>query len=72
MNNKKAFAWTYERKRYVWVNVKVDPEWRDFWKNTYVSVLPGYHQNKEHWNFIRLDGTIPGELYSSVLVYSTD
>ncbi len=22
-------------------------------------MLPGYHQNKEHWNTIILDGTIP-------------
>ena len=23
--NKRAFAWTYERNGYIWVNVKVDP-----------------------------------------------
>ena len=57
--NKKVFAWTYERNGHIWVNVKVDPEWRDFWRKTYASVLPGYHQNKEHWNSIILDGTIP-------------
>lgn len=57
--NKKAFAWTYERNGNIWVNVKVDPEWRDFWRNTYSSVIPGYHQNKEHWNSLILDGTIP-------------
>ena len=51
--NKRAFAWTYERNGYIWVNVKVDPEWRDFWRDAYPSVLPGYHQNKEHWNAIR-------------------
>lgn len=57
--NKKAFAWTYERNGYICVNVKVDTEWRDFWRNTYDAVKPGYHQNKEHWNTIILDGTIP-------------
>ena len=57
--NKRAFAWTYERNGKIWVNVKVDPQWRDFWRSTYASVLPGYHQNKEHWNSIILDGTIP-------------
>ena len=57
--NKRAFAWTYEREGHIWVNVKVDPEWRDFWRNTYSSVIPAYHQNKEHWNSIILDGTIP-------------
>lgn len=61
--NKRAFAWTYERNGKIWVNVKVDPQWRDLWRNTYPSVLPGYHQNKEHWNSIILDGTVPdGEI----------
>ena len=41
------------------MNVKADPEWRDFWRKAYPSVLPGYHQNKTHWNSIILDGSIP-------------
>lgn len=57
--NKKAFAWIYEREGHIWINVKCDPEWRDFWRRAYKSVIPGYHQNKEHWNSIILDGTIP-------------
>jgi predicted DNA-binding protein (MmcQ/YjbR family) len=58
-NNKKAFAWIYEREGNIWINVKCDPEWRDFWRSTYASVIPAYHQNKEHWSSIILDGTIP-------------
>lgn len=43
--------------------MKVDPEWRDFFRNAYESVIPGYHLNKEHWNTIIIDGTIPdGEI----------
>ena len=57
--NKKAFAWIYEREGNIWINVKCDLEWRDFWRNTYASVIPAYHQNKEHWSSIILDGTIP-------------
>ena len=57
--SKKAFLWVYERNGYINLNVKVRPEWRDFWRDAYASVLPGYHQNKEHWNTIILDGTIP-------------
>ena len=57
--SKKAFLWTYEREGYVNLNVKADPEWRDFWRNAFDAVIPGYHQNKEHWNTIILDGSIP-------------
>lgn len=58
-DNKKAFLWTYERDGYLNLNVKVDPEWRDFFRNAYESVIPGYHLNKEHWNTIIIDGKIP-------------
>ena len=70
--NKRAFAWTYERNGYIWVNVKVDPEWRDFWRDAYPSVLPGYHQNKEHWNAIRLDDSIPDEEIKRMIAESYD
>ena len=56
--SKKAFLWIFERNGYVNLNVKTDPEWRDFWRSTYEAVTAGYHQNKEHWNTIVLDGTI--------------
>lgn len=58
-DNKKAFLWTYERDGFINLNVKVSPEWRDFWRDTFPSVIPGWHQNKENWNTIILDGTIP-------------
>lgn len=57
--SKKVFLWTYEMDGYLRLNVKVSPESRDFWRGAYSSVVPGYHQNKEHWNTLILDGTIP-------------
>ena len=70
--NKKAFLWTYEYQGQMRINVKVDPEWRDFWRNTYNSVIPGYHQNKEHWNTIILDGTIPDKDVKQMIAESYD
>lgn len=57
--NKKTFACIYEREEKVWINVKCDTEWRDFWRSAFKAVLPAYHMNKEHWNSLILDGTIP-------------
>ena len=57
--NKKAFLWTYERDGFMNLNVKASPDRAYFWRNIYKSVIPGYHQNKEHWNTIILDGSIP-------------
>lgn len=70
--NKKAFAWTYEREGHIWVNVKVDPEWRDFWREAYEAVRPAYHQNKEHWNSVILDGTVPDEDVKRMISESYD
>lgn len=70
--NKKVFLWTYERNGNVCINIKVNPEWRDFWRNTYESVLPGYHQNKEHWNTVILDGSVPTEEIKRMIAESYD
>lgn len=70
--SKKAFLWTYERDGYINLNVKVNPEWRDFWRNTYESVIAGWHQNKEHWNTIILDGTIPDDEVKRMIAESYD
>ena len=70
--SKKAFLWTYEKDGFLNLNVKADPEWRDFWRSTYESVIPGYHQDKEHWNTIILDGSIPNEDVKRMIAESYD
>ena len=59
--NKKVFAWIFDKDGYVWVNVKCERQWRDFWRETFASVVPAYHLNKTWWNSIILDGTVPEE-----------
>lgn len=59
--NNKVFAWIFERNGHMWINVKGSPEWCDFWRSEYKSVIPAYHLNKTHWNSIILDGTVPNE-----------
>ena len=58
-SNRKVFAWIYEKDEHIWINVKCNSELRDFWRSVFKSVVPGYHMNKEHWNSIILDGTVP-------------
>lgn len=70
--SKKAFLWTYERDGYINLNVKVSPAWRDFWRSAYKSVIAGWHQNKEHWNTIILDGTIPDDDIRRMIAESYD
>lgn len=70
--SKRALLWTYERDGYINLNVKADPEWRDFWRGAYASVIPGWHQNKEHWNTIILDGSIPDDDIKRMIAESYD
>ncbi|MDO4805555.1 MAG: methylated-DNA--[protein]-cysteine S-methyltransferase [Lachnospiraceae bacterium] len=70
--NKKAFLWTYERDGFVNLNVKVAPDKAFFWRDMYKSVIPGYHQNKQHWNTVILDGTIPEEDIRVMIAESYD
>lgn len=70
--SKKAFLWTYEKDGYINLNLKVDTEWRDLWRKTYKAVLPAYHQNKEHWNTVILDGSIPDDVIKRMIAESYD
>ena len=70
--NKKAFLWTYMYEGQFRMNIKVDPEWRDFFRNAYEAVLPGYHQNKMHWNTVILDGSVPKEDIKRMIAESYD
>jgi len=57
--NNKIFAWIFYKDNKVWINVKCDPEWIDFWRQAFEAIVPAYHLNKKHWNSIILDGTVP-------------
>ena len=70
--NGKAFLWTYEKDGFINLNVKVDTEKAFFWRKIYPSVIPGYHQNKEHWNTIILDGSIPDKDVKMMIAESYD
>ena len=70
--SKKVFLWTYERDGFINLNVKADPEWRDFWRSAFESVIPGWHQNKEKWNTIILDGSVPDKDIRRMIAESYD
>lgn len=70
--SRKTFLWTYEKDGFINLNVKVSPEWRDFWREIYESVTPGYHQNKDNWNTVILDDTIPTDEIKRMIAESYD
>jgi predicted DNA-binding protein (MmcQ/YjbR family) len=42
-------------------NVKCDPDKAIELREEYLSVLPGYHMNKKHWNTVVVDGSVPAK-----------
>lgn len=70
--NRKVFAWIFERQDNIWINLKADPEWRDFWRESFEAVLPAYHLNKKHWNSLIMDGTIPEDTMKLLINESYD
>lgn len=57
--NRKIFVSICKHLGKIWVNVKCDPNLMYMWRSSYDAVVPAYHMNKEHWNSIILDGTVP-------------
>jgi predicted DNA-binding protein (MmcQ/YjbR family) len=45
-----------------WLNLKCDPDKAIELREQYPAVLPGYHMNKQQWNTIMLDGSVPSQL----------
>jgi predicted DNA-binding protein (MmcQ/YjbR family) len=44
------------------INLKCDPELAIELRERYHAVQPGYHMNKQHWNTILIDHSIPDKL----------
>lgn len=44
------------------INLKCDPEMAVVLRESFSSVIPGYHMNKKHWNTVMMDGSISDEL----------
>lgn len=53
----KIFALIYEKKGYL--VLKCDPVAAENLREQHVDVRPGYHMNKQHWNTINLEGSLP-------------
>jgi len=54
------------------INLKCDPSLAIELRESYPSVMPGYHMNKKHWNTIYLDGSVPDKEVFSWIDHSYD
>ena len=54
------------------VSLKNDPEKNVELRAHYPAIIPGYHLNKQHWNTIELDGTVPVVIMKEMIDESYD
>jgi len=52
------------------INLKCNPVRAVELREEYPSIRPGYHMNKNHWNTLILDGSLPKDLIISLLDHS--
>lgn len=47
---------------YEFINLKCDPEKAIELREQWPGIKPGWHMNKQHWNSVNVDGSVPDAL----------
>lgn len=66
----KMFALIAEGKDPVSLSLKCDPQLATLLREKYITVMPGYHLNKKHWNTLVLSGELPWEEVQALIRHS--
>jgi len=66
----KMFALIAEDKNPVSLSLKCDPQLAEVLREKYVTVMPGYHLNKKHWNTVVLTGELPWDEVQALIRHS--
>ncbi len=68
----KMFALLGTRDGVETVSLKCDPERSAMLRASFPAITGGYHLNKDHWNTVRLDGTVPPALIRELVDHAYD
>jgi predicted DNA-binding protein (MmcQ/YjbR family) len=68
----KIFCLISEDETPLRMNLKCDPEDAQALRSQYEAIIPGYHMNKQHWNSLILDGSLPDALVGELIDHSYD
>jgi len=52
------------------LSLKCDPQLAEVLREKYVTVMPGYHLNKKHWNTVVLTGELPWDEVQALIRHS--
>ncbi|MBN2044974.1 MAG: MmcQ/YjbR family DNA-binding protein [Anaerolineales bacterium] len=68
----KMFALIPEDADSLRINLKCDPDDALALRALYQAIIPGYHMNKQHWNTVLIDGSLPNDLLFELIDHSYD
>jgi len=66
----KMFALIAENSKPLRLSLKCDPLLAEKLRETYETVLPGYHLSKKHWNTILCTGQVPDDELKGFILLS--
>ena len=49
------------------ITMKLNPVEGDFLRQQYEDIIPVYYMNKEHWNSVKTEGSVPDEVLKDML-----
>ncbi|HOJ78327.1 MAG TPA: MmcQ/YjbR family DNA-binding protein [Bacillota bacterium] len=49
------------------ITVKCEPSFGTMLRGQYPDIVPGYYMNKDHWNSVYIDGSVPDEVLKEML-----
>ena len=68
----KIFAIVAWQKSSLSISLKCEPNHAMALRTMFPAVKPGYHLNKEHWNTVTLDGSLPDAEIIEMINHSYD
>jgi predicted DNA-binding protein (MmcQ/YjbR family) len=66
----KMFALISDEGGFDNIALKCEPETAYLLRQQYSAVKPGYHLNKQHWNTVVMDGTVPDDEIRAMIDHS--
>jgi predicted DNA-binding protein (MmcQ/YjbR family) len=49
------------------ITIKLEPPFGEFLRSQYVDIRPGYYMNKQHWNSVDANGSVPDDVLKNML-----
>lgn len=49
------------------ITLKLEPAFGELLRRQYEDIVPGYYMNKQHWNSLYLEGSVPDEVLRDMI-----